>query len=173
MAIVKPAKFIPLTTFETAYLSTVSEETTRKIAQNLNKAADLVPIGSIRGFNPAQPGYQAIDTSIWQVCDGAEIVNPNSPIRTIGVTHSFTPNMLDRFPVGSPDLVSNALIGTPSIDLTHNHAGNTEVTDGDHIGAKGHFAQIRDPHTHTINNDLGVTALQPAHHELVFYMKVV
>lgn len=173
MAIVTPSRLIPISDAEVAFNTPVSEETVRKIGQNLNVMSALVPIGTVQAFAVAQPGVSSPSPDLWQVCDGAEITNPNSPLRTIGITTNFTPNLTSKFICGAPNTTSNGTLGTATLDLTHKHVGTTGDTDGLHNAVSGSTANIRDLHHHTIDDDLGVTNLDPAHQEVLFYLKVV
>lgn len=96
--ITTPQQFTKTHKEEVFYENSINEETIKKIIYNNNWLLDLVPIGSIVYIQTNQIGGGTPDPNVWQFCDGSEIVNPNSPIRSIGLNQRFTPDMRSRFP---------------------------------------------------------------------------
>ncbi len=119
--IVTPQDYTPSHEEEVSLEGPISEEAYRKIGQNNNWLIDLRPIGTIAFINVNQFGGKTPDNTIWQECDGSEIVNPDSPLRTIGLDQSFVPNMKDKYPRIAANDTDNPLAGTQNHDLAHNH----------------------------------------------------
>lgn len=111
-------------------LQSLNEETYRKIGQNNNWLIDLRPIGSIIFTNDNQPGGGTPDPRIWKECDGSEIVNPESPLRSIGVNQNTVPNFKKRFLRFSSDSTTNPVGGTNEHNLSHNHSTGGPSSSG-------------------------------------------
>lgn len=174
MAIIVPPIFTPIVEEEVHYPHTVSEEVVRKLAHNMNLLGKLCPLGSIRAIQLNQHGVQAPDPILLQLCDGSEITNPISPLRTVGLAQKFTPNMTGRMVRGAPDTVSNNFGGNFTIDLSHDHNGNTGLSGGSIKGEEGDEKTSRQNHRHPIVTDMSnVEPVNPCSQLLAFYMKVV
>jgi len=107
-------------------LSPGNEELIRKIAINNNFLMNLLPLGSILWIDINKPGGIGIpNTNVFQECDGSEITNPNSPLRTIGIFPRFTPDLKNKYPRGANSIDANSSGGTHNHNLTHNHGGYT------------------------------------------------
>jgi len=127
----------------------VSEEAYKKIGQNNNWLADLRPIGSIAFINVNQFGGGTPDNSIWQECDGSEIINPDSPLRTIGLNQSFVPNFRDKYPRIAADAVSNVDGGNQTHNLAHTHSMGAPSSVGGGLDDKGNRHR-RVNHAHAV-----------------------
>lgn len=173
MSVTVPAIFTPITDVEVTYKHSVSEETVRKMIQNTNLLGTLSPIGSIRMLQFNQNGAQSPDPTLMQLCNGSEILDPNSPLRTMGITQHFTPNLIGLYPRGAADEVSNNTGGFATIDLSHAHGGSTSSVGGSLRGNGGGEKTARVEHSHAIDSRLSnVEPLNPSHQVLAFYIKI-
>jgi hypothetical protein len=122
-----------------------------------------------------QIGGGTPDPNVWQFCDGSEITNPNSPIRSIGLNQRFTPDMRRKFPRVANNLTTNPIGGTWDHNLNHNHGGSTGGPSaiGGGMDKKGDRRR-RDVHSHSIpaqyNNP--TTIEKPAYITYNAYMKI-
>ena len=132
--------------------------------------------GSIVLFNVNQPGADVLDDTIWQLCDGSEIIHPDSPLRTIGVSHRYTPDIDEKL-LRVGDLYDNSqYAGIYSWTFEHNHTGYTGLRDPNMLlvydGDEYRWAGTQ--HSHVIDNALSapVTLDYPAWFRLAAYMKI-
>lgn len=125
MSVVTPVVFTPMHDEEVANLFSGNEESFRKMVRNLNYLGDFVPIGKILVFNNAQPGASLIDPNTWQYCDGSEITNPLSPIRSQGANIRHVPNMTNRYIRSAANASDNGTGGQQSVNFSHDHGGFT------------------------------------------------
>jgi hypothetical protein len=175
MSIITPPVFTPVHEEETQYLRAIMEDTIRKMIQNNNFLLDLAPLGKIIFVNPNQLGGGQPPSDFWQICDGSEITNPNSPLRSIGLNLRFTPNLKDRYPCGSVDAVSNPTGGTHTHFLNHSHTTGTASADGGGLRKKGDRRR-RNNHTHAIASQYpteGTVIEAPAYVYYIAYMKII
>lgn len=156
----------------------IHEEIVQKLGANNNFLLDLLPIGTIMFFNNNQSQGAFLDTSVWQYCDGSEITNPNSPIRSLGIFQNFVPDFRDKYPRGANDETNNSTGGSFSHNLNHSHpigvaGGGGGGLDEDDKG----FDDQRwgPPHDHGLNTDLAspTVIIAPKYVYLNAYMKVV
>lgn len=172
MAIVIPVIFTDIQDAEVKYKRSVNEETVRKMIQDTNLLGKLAPVGTVRAIQLNQTGVQAPDSTIWQLMDGSEITLPTSPLRTVGLTQRFVPNMISKYPRGAATTSANPTGGAPTVNLGHDHGGTGSV-GGNVVGEEGDEKTARVPHTHPIGSDLNSSEpLEPAHQRLAFYLKI-
>lgn len=171
MAITIPVIFTPIQDAEVKYTRSVTEETVRKMVQDCNMLGKLSPIGSVRAIQINQTGVQAPDSTIFQLMDGSEITFPDSPLRSVGLTQRFTPDMTGLYVRGAPNPSANNIGGSATIDLSHTHSiGNVS---GSIRGEEGDEKTARVPHSHPLANDLASDeSLELAHQRLAFYLKI-
>lgn len=155
-------------------LESFSEEFYKKVALNNNWALDLRPVGTIIFVNINQEGGGIPDLTIYQECNGSEITNPNSPLRSIGINQNFVPNFSDRYLRFSDDLNTNPEGGSQEHNLMHNHATGFPNTQGGAMGDKG-SRRYRIPHTHSVAQQyVDPTVIDsPAFVGYIAYIKVV
>ena len=172
MAITIPAIFTAIQDAEVKYGRSVTEETVRKMVQDVNLLGRLAPIGCVRGIQLNQIGVQVPDSNIWQLMDGSEITNPNSPLRTVGLTQRFVPDLIGNYLRGAPNVSINNFGGSPTVSIAHDHGG-TGVTGGGIRGEEGDEKTASVPHAHPITSNFSATEpLEPAHQRLAFYLKI-
>ncbi|MCH9665272.1 MAG: hypothetical protein K0U41_05430 [Gammaproteobacteria bacterium] len=146
---IRPAS---LTATQTDFGSTISVSTWMEIVNNINYIERSLPVGSIQIFYA-----QAVDSQgnsiaspnpdIWLPCDGRLVNDPQSPINGGNV-----PNMTNLFPKGSNSIGLTG--GQETINLSHNHGGQTGVTDdgADVIADWGAGNPTGQPHYHPIDS---------------------
>jgi len=177
MAKVLPPVATDILDEETAILATSSEQLKKKIIHNLNFYGMLHTIGSIANIQINQVGVSAPNSSIWQLCDGSEIVDPGSPLRTIGLTTRFTPDYDLKFLRIDDTVDENPVGGSDTFNLTHDHGGQTTgLTPVQPVlGNTGSDRKNHDPfHEHGISDDLTspIAIDSPAGYNLAPYMKI-
>lgn len=173
MAINYPPIFTQILDEEVTYNRPVTEETLKKMAQNMNMLSKLAPVGTIRAVNLNQIGVSVPSADIWQLCDGSEITNPTSPLRTVGLLNRFTPNLLGRFIMGASGTGSNTTGGDTSIALIHSHSGFTGGNGPNStIGEEGEEKHSRHDHVHFINPALPTIDIKPIHFVVALYIKI-
>lgn len=155
-------------------LQSFTEETYRKIGQNNNWLIDLRPVGTIIFVNVNQDGGGAPDNQIWQPCDGSEIVNPDSPLRSIGVNQNFVPDLRDRYLRCAGSDVGNNVGGSQDHNLQHTHTTGAPSAVGGRLEDKGD-RRYRTAHTHAIATQYNnpTTFDSPAYNYSIAYMKIV
>lgn len=155
-------------------LQSLTEEVYRKIGYNNNWLIDLKPIGSIIFTDINQVGSTVPSTDVWQECNGSEIVNPNSPLRSIGVNQNFTPDLRDRYLRISDDLSTNPQGGSQEHNLQHTHNTGGPSHIGGSMDEKGD-RNIRVPHNHAVavqySNPTVLTS--PAFYKCIAYIKII
>lgn len=151
------------------------EESIRKVIRNLNYLGNAQPLGTIKFVNVNQPGVPPVDVNMYQYCDGSEITSPTSPLRTIGLNLSFTPNLVDLFPRGAPTDTGNPTGGTNAWNLAHSHGDFTGGQDanGSINGEGGDERKSNNNHSHPIDSDLSDQIVDaPAHVGMAPFMKI-
>lgn len=172
--IITPPIFTPLHEEEFDILQPVNEETIRKLVLNSNFLIDLAPVGTIIYLNINQSGVTQPNANFWQVCDGGEITNPNSPIRSIGINLRFTPNLKLTYPRGAEFTNANPTGGSNIHNLTHGHTTGGASATGNGLRKKG-SRNRRNPHTHTLSSQYTeeYEIIAPAFYYVVGYMKII
>lgn len=111
---------------ELVLLSPGNEELMSKIVINNNFLMNLLPLGSILWIDINKPGGIGVpNSSVYQECDGAEIVNPSSPLRSVGIFQRFTPDIRNKYPRGANSIDANSSGGSHNHSLLHSHGGAT------------------------------------------------
>lgn len=147
--IITPQQFTPTHNEEVNYLSPINEETFKKIILNNNWLLDLVPIGSVVYIETNAAGGGNPDSNVYQFCDGSEITNPNSPIRSTGLNQRFTPDMRGKYPRVAMNSTTNPSGGSWSHNLHHGHGTGGPSAIGGTIKTKGDRRR-RDVHSHSV-----------------------
>lgn len=173
--IVRPVVYSDCFEEEFAENATVSEDTVKKLIHNTNLLRALMPIGLLKAVHFNIPGSRIPPESIFQICDGAEITDPNSPLN--GSSTQNTPDMEDRLVRGGSDdtELGNEAGGNATADLTHTHAtGNYVSAGGNNILAEGdnHFSAWPSHHHGNLTNGLSTISLYPRHLKVAFFLKI-
>jgi hypothetical protein len=152
------------------------EELIRKMIANNNLLLDLIPIGAIIYLNDNQSQGVSINSQLWQICDGSEITNPLSPIRSLGIFQNFVPDLRDKYIRGANDEVNNNSGGSHAHGLNHTHVIGAGGGGGSGLDneTKGPGDQRHGPaHNHGLDEDLAITEIiTPKFVYLNAYMKV-
>lgn len=179
MSVVIPDIFTGIHDEETAVEATVNEQTIKKIIRNSNFLGDLVPIGTIQMVNINQVGVAPLSPNVWQLCDGNEIVHPDSPLRTIGFNQNFTPNIDEKYVRNAPAVTGNSVGGSWTFALGHNHGGLTGARDPAVVVNYDNWTDDSAnsaglPHQHSIHTALGtdITIDYPQWFKVAAYLKI-
>ena len=152
----------------------LSQELATQLYQNINALDSIIPIGGIAPILINIAGVELPNNNIWQECDGSEIINENSPLRSTGGTVRTTPNLIDRYlRVPATFGLSGGYGGDNEKDFKHNHSGHT----GSHYNPSGDvdngsIPEGRPVHNHTISNDLSLINTEPPFYTVKFYQRI-
>lgn len=156
------------------YGEIVSVELLQSIRTALDYINAALPVGDVFPIMTNIPGV-TINPKILQECNGSEITDPDSPLRSLPSSPRFTPNLVDRyikFPA-TIGVVGNSGGQNTRSDLGHSHGGQTGIhdfsddsdTDTDRFAATGHL--------HGMNSDLTATYnVEPPYYTVKFYMRI-
>lgn len=132
--IITPSVYTPIHKEEYEYKRSVTEETVKKIVQNVNWCIDFAPVGTIIYIPVNAPGVDQPNEYFWQICDGGEITNPASPLRSNPLTPEvkrYTPDLRNCYVQVSVNTCEVVNITTPSVDGSQHHAiGHTHGGTG-------------------------------------------
>ena len=158
----------------TDFASIISQELATLIKGNIDYIQKSIPIGSIKPIMVNIPGVAAPDPNIWQECNGSEITNPNSPLRSTGSQQRFTPNMVDRYIRGATTPgESGSSAGSNNTTMSHNHTGVTEGHVSPENDDDGGARNVQWVHVHGIASDLTTPiSMEPAFMIVKFFMKI-
>lgn len=154
----------------------VSQELAKDIADTVDYLVKSIPIGQISPIMTNITGVPTPDPNIWQLCNGSEITNVNSPLRSVGGLQRFTPDLQDKFIrfVSNLGIVGQNFGSNTTSDFAHDHDGLT----GDHnapVAANTvvEAANTLDKHAHGIDQRLiGPFDMRPLFITLKFFMKI-
>lgn len=152
-----------------------SQELADALRAGIETMYQMCPVGGVYPIMTNIAG--APDPNIWQRCDGSEITNPNSPLRSVGGSPRYTPNIADRFIKMTTVLGTVGSVGGASAygPLSHWHdLSPVTANDMDVDGDKDGEPDTRETHNHTINGDwMGLyMPLIPVHYVVRFYVKI-
>lgn len=152
----------------------VSFEFAETLLNNFSVLDALIPIGAIVPIMVNIPNVPQADGNIWQECDGSEITNENSPLRSIGGVTNFVPDMRDRYvKVPAAFGLAGGQGGVNQYDFTHNHSGYTEFHEAPAgMDRSDNANQARQFHRHTVQTDLSVINTEPPFFTVKFYMRI-
>jgi hypothetical protein len=154
----------------------ISEEISTLLKNNIDLLTHIVPIGEMTPIMTNIPGVENPDPNIWQECDGSEITNINSPLRSIGDQKRYTPNMTDRY-LKIPNIFGQSGQEGGLNDtyiFRHNHGGYTGYftapEDGD--SSSGQY-MTKKSHRHTINYSFNYAInVEPPFYTVKWYMRI-
>ena len=151
----------------------LNENFNKKIALNNNWLIDLRPVGSIVFIDVNKFNVLIPDATVWQECNGSEILNPNSPLRTIGILKNYTPDLRDRYLKVSPN-DTNPKAGSQDHAFQHTHGMGGASNIGPGLNDKGD-RRVRVAHAHevAVQYEEVTTLVSPAFYKCIAYMKVV
>lgn len=173
MAIVRPVVLTDCYDEEFQQNRPVTEETVRKLIQNMNMLRALMPVGIVKAYQVNLPLVPTPKTYLYAYCNGGEITDGDSPLN--GAGPQYTPDMVGRYLRGgdSSTTTMNEAGGAATVDLTHTHTiGTTNMTRRAQDGGGGIRAATQG-HNHTVPDDLTTpTALDMYHLKIGFYLKI-
>jgi hypothetical protein len=156
----------------------ISNELLAEFKANIDFMSAFCPVGSVAPIMVGLPGVPEPDPNIWQECNGLEIINPNSPLRSQGDSLRYTPNMINRY-IRVP--INFGFAGNPggyneTLQFKHNHGGRTttagtggDVKSGSFFGGRKHTRN----HSHKINNSFpNPVNVEPPFYTVKFYMRI-
>jgi len=152
-----------------------SQELALKLKNSLDLIDKMLPVGWIAPIMVNMAGVLP-DPNIWQLCDGSEITNPNSPLRSIPGTPRFSPNLSDRFlrMTTTLGLVGDSG-GVKAHSFQHDHGGRTtehESQEGADSSKSG-LENTAFTHKHTVVSSLpGDKQMEPPFIQVQFYIKI-
>ena len=158
------------------YGDVVSVELAEAMRKNIDFLRSVCAIGEIAPIMVNIPGVPTPNPNYWQECDGSEIINENSPLRSQGAIQRFTPNMIDRYILITP--AGGQIAGqqggyNSTYAFSHNHGGRTTWVDTNHDTDHSSRIQEANPHDHTISSDLNFPInVEPPHTTVKFYMRI-
>ena len=140
---------------ETDYGTSAASFIWKKMINNQNWVEKNIPIGFVLYFYASQvyPGGGVIakpNPQIWVECDGRLISDARSPLNG-----QNAPDLTNWFLKGSSAIGNTG--GQNTVNLTHNHGGQTGVTDDRHPideADTGNDYNTGSPHTHSIGSNL-------------------
>lgn len=163
-----------LKNLETDFGTSIAAAIWLKIKDNNNWLNKNLPVGIIMWFYASQTysDSSVIDSpgAQWQICDGSAITDTNSPL--LGQN---TPDFRQKFLTGdaTPDLIG----GTDSMNLSHNHSGQTGFTlDIDSSAKRSSLGFERygyNNHNHAIFSSLGNIQKLPPYVDLQPYLRII
>ena len=154
----------------------ISYEVATELKENIDLFSLLVPVGEVIPILVDIPGVPTPDSNIFQECNGSEITNENSPLRTVGAIQKFTPDMRDRY-IKVPQVFgqSGNLGGlNNSYIFRHNHGGAT----GSHIApedgdASNQQQSTKPDHAHLVSYSFDFqTNVEPPFYTLKWFMRI-
>lgn len=158
------------------YAKILSNEMATMIYYNSFLLDSLIPIASIIPIMTNIIGVPGPDLNIFQECDGSEITNENSPLRSIGGSQRFVPNLLDHYiRIPSSFGLSGNFGGlNDSNQFKHNHGGQTSGHPNPEGGDPSNSLHMAEPwHVHQVFNDLiNPINIEPPFYTVKFFMRI-
>lgn len=148
------AGFVKIDEDDLQFGDVISFELATILKNNIDLLSIAVPVGEVVPIMTGIPGVPTPDSNIWQECNGSEITNENSPLRTIGATQRFTPDLRNRY-IKVPQIFGESGVDAGFNDnfiFRHDHAGVTggftAPEDGD---SSSNQFRTASNHAHTID----------------------
>jgi hypothetical protein len=159
------------------FADVISQELAQALKLNIDFFQNMCAIGQVAPILTGVAGVPLPDPNIWQLCDGSEIINENSPLRSLGATQHFTPNMIDRFQMMvKPGGQSAGTLGgeNNTYAFKHNHGGYTgSVTSNSGSRHSHDLREAAFSHNHTIGYDFNYPVnVEPPFYVVKFYMRI-
>lgn len=132
------------------------------------------PVGTIAPILFGFPGVPLPDSNVWQECNGSEITNPNSPLRSQNVKN-FTPNMIDRYMKVPSIFGQSGQTGgvNATLQFKHNHGGRTNTVGVGGAVKSGFNTRTARPHSHAINDSFANPVnVEPPFYTVKFYIRI-
>ena len=153
----------------------VSFELSTLLKLNIDFMQAFCPVGQVVPIMVGIVGVPLPDSNFWQECNGSEIINPNSPLRTQGPIINYVPNLIDKFvrmPISFGQSGVNAGFNS-TILFKHDHGGVTSVADPGNDIDDGSTVQDAVSHSHTVSMDFpNPVNMEPPFYTVKFYMRI-
>lgn len=152
--------------------TTNAEALWKKVVRLMNYAEKSYPVGYVLFVHETQSLLPHVpDSKYWKAMDGTAVSNANSPIN--GVT---LPDWRDKFfrCIKSGEVIFSES-GANTVNLSHDHGGQTGVTDARTTfdADDGSDRTAMAAHQHAIASDIGSVATVPLYIALKAYLRVV
>jgi hypothetical protein len=155
----------------------ISVELAEAMRKNLDFLRAVCAIGEVAPIMVNIPGVPLPNPNYFQECNGSEITNENSPLRSLGLTQYFTPDMRDRYiyitKIGGQNAGTQGGANT-TYDFKHNHGGYTGSVGTNH--SSRHSNESREAaftHNHTIAfSHADPINMEPPFYTVKFYMRI-
>ena len=152
-----------------------------ELAQVIDKDFDFLQlvcaVGEIAPIMVGLPGILIPNPNIWQECNGSEITNENSPLRSMGSEKRYTPNLVERYLMITPS--GGQVAGTYGGEndtwyFKHNHGGTTTTYNPPGDVDEGGNAWGGRSHAHGVNFDFQSSKVnvEPPFFGIKFYMRI-
>lgn len=170
-----PTVYTPIEDAEVAANAPASEETIRKMVQNMNMLLELCPIGSVQFIQINLQNAPTPNGNILQIMNGGEITNSESPLKSVAPFNRFVPNMTGRYVRAAPNenVIGPRIGGDATVNLSHAHEilpalNGAQCNDGNEVPDYDNFF-----HTHTSNFDLpSAEPLELSNQHVPAYMRI-
>ncbi len=164
--------YTPLDDSAVQFGDAMTVEEFQAISADLDHLMDSVPPGMIVPVLYGLTGVPQPDARIWQLCDGSDITDDNSPLRGYSTPDYAT---LGRYLKGAdaPGTIGNTG-GSLSHSLAHAHGGATGGWNATDNGCDqdDDFYTSTANHTHFMGSALATTIFEPIHYKINFYLKI-
>lgn len=153
----------------------VASEMLDELRKNMDFMSSFCPVGAVVPILTGFPGVPAPDSNIFQECDGSEITNPNSPLRSQGSSTRFVPDMRNRY-IRMPKLFGlsgNAGGENATLKFKHNHGGRTNTVGVGGAIRGGYNKRHARSHSHAIKTSFpNPVNVEPPYYTVRFYMRI-
>jgi hypothetical protein len=153
----------------------VATELMQSFKDNIDFMSSFCPIGEVIPILVGMPGVPDPDPNIFQECDGSEITNENSPLRSQGGSPRFTPNMIGRYirvPVNF-GLSGNSGGYNTTLQFKHSHGGRTDTVGTGGAIRSGFNKRHARSHSHEIKESFTTPVnVEPRFYTVKFYMRI-
>lgn len=157
------------------YAKILSQELATALHLNALLLDTIIPVGSVIPIMTNIAGVPLVDTNVFQECDGAEITNENSPLRSIGGEPRFVPNLIEHYiRVPSTFGLSGQTGGLNDNNFSHNHTGKTQIHENpEDVDPSNDAFMGKRTHFHNIEADfLNLVNVEPPFATVKFYMRI-
>lgn len=157
------------------YGDIIAYELMTKFKDSIDFMNIFCPVGAVAPIMFGLPGVPVPDLNMWQECNGSEITNPNSPLRSQGASRRYTPNMINRYmrvPINF-GLAGNSGGFNTTLQFKHNHGGTTNTVGVGGAIKSGHNANTAISHSHEITTSFpNRVNVEPPFYTVKFYMRI-
>lgn len=152
----------------------VSQELATALKRNADFLLACSPVGTIAPILVGFPGVPTPDPNVWQECDGSEITNEHSPLRSQHEKR-FTPNMIERYLRVPAIFGQSGQVGgeNATLQFKHNHGGRTNVVGIGGAIKSGYDSRTARPHSHGIKESFfHPVNVEPPYYTVKFYIRI-